>query len=421
MKPNWKKNKYYKPQTILDNIIQVSTVNNDNSISYSGFEYMEVTPVLFGMIDFSTRYTFNINNALFEKAILETLRSEDKTVDNLMSILQNLFKEEGKKEDKTYYMLTSISIDKNLVSETLQLGQSNIEFYKDAFPEKFKGRDKVSSKILKILRCPVEPTPRNYIKVVVKTKAKHLESAADQSFYDLSLIRGIYSLFANAGFTFSLGGGISKPVNKILLGGIHTMHRDTGEIADDNLTWFNNDFVRVNQYKIADKEQKDIFIGNVKWVIDTLDDCQYAEKLRDAIVMYVRALDAKDFATGFLKLWTTLETLLIENEKSDNIIKRCSFLFEDYEYHQQILEQLRESRNKNIHDGYSIEKAEHRCYQLQIYFRKIVFFYLHNSNKYETLSDANKFLDLTPNIEELKKHKALIEKAIKFRGGDTNE
>jgi hypothetical protein len=105
---------------------------------------------------------------------------------------------------------------------------------------------------------------------------------------------------------------------------------------------------------------------------------------------------------------------------NDKLPKRCAILFKDREYHQQILEHLREYRNQNIHSGFQSNKAKTYCYQLQMYFREVIFFHMRSVEKLDTLDEAHMLLDLPADINELKKKQKLLDIAIKCRSEDTN-
>ena len=110
-----------------------------------------------------------------------------------------------------------------------------------------------------------------------------------------------------------------------------------------------------------------------------------------------------------------MEALTIPSETNyDLVIRRASFLIRERDYHQQVLEHLRDCRNRNVHEGDQSEKAKSHCYQLQFYFYHLILFHLSSAGDFASIEVANNFLDLPLNIDTLKNKKRLIEKAIKF-------
>jgi len=112
-----------------------------------------------------------------------------------------------------------------------------------------------------------------------------------------------------------------------------------------------------------------------------LDECKYKKVLNDALLRYVRALDEKDHNSAFIRLWGALESIAAPSESNyESITRRCAFLFKEAEYHKQVLEHLREYRNKSIHAGDQSERAKTFCFQLQYYFRELILFQIGNIN-----------------------------------------
>ena len=130
---------------------------------------------------------------------------------------------------------------------------------------------------------------------------------------------------------------------------------------------------------------------------------------------YARAFDEPDSNTAFVKLWSALESLVTPGVADyDKMVKRCSFLYADGEYHKQVLEHLREYRNRSVHSGIEGEDARTNCFLLQEYFRTAIHFYLGNYTYFSDLNNANEFLDLPSDQEILAGKMKILRKAMKF-------
>jgi hypothetical protein len=117
-----------------------------------------------------------------------------------------------------------------------------------------------------------------------------------------------------------------------------------------------------------------------------------------------------------IQLWGAIESLAAPSEGNcDSVTKRCAFLFDESQYHEQILEHLREHRNSSIHEGTKSNMSKTYCFQLQFYFRELIFFHLRQSGSFKNLDEANSFLSLPSNPESLLSRKKLIDKAVRFR------
>lgn len=134
----------------------------------------------------------------------------------------------------------------------------------------------------------------------------------------------------------------------------------------------------------------------------------------------MRALDESDPNTAFIRLWGALEMLVVPGQADyAKLVQRCAFLFNDTEFHRQLLEHLREYRNTNVHAGEESEQARTHCYQLQIYFVALLRFHLGNAKFFQSLDEANLFLEFPPDEKELKRRSQLIDKAIRYRKPQT--
>jgi len=413
MKVAWKKR--FKPQVILDKISEIMNINEDGSISYSGFKYFELKATLYNMLTFPKHLTSIQNNGLVDRAITETVKSSSLTPNNLIKELQELFKKELNKKEKKYHLLSSISLVDPLPFKQINIGKSKIRFIASNYPKKYNDRKeliKKSRRRYSMLQIP----HAGYTNIIITTKSKSEHQAASQCLDDIDLLRSLMSIFANSGM--EIVGNEWSPINKIRLGELHTLHKASGKNINLDTFWFEPNFEYINPYRLDTKKNK-TFIKNIKWVIKQLEKCKYSNKLESALLRYVRAFDERDQNIALLHIWGALESITAYEENSkDKLPKRCAYLFSEYEYHKQILEHLREYRNQSVHAGDKNDQVKSYCYQLQGYFIEIIFFHLHRVNQFNTLEEANSFLDQPVEIKQLKYKRDLLNSVIKFRGGE---
>jgi hypothetical protein len=118
---------------------------------------------------------------------------------------------------------------------------------------------------------------------------------------------------------------------------------------------------------------------------------------------------------AFIRLWGALESLTTpEYADYEKTVKRCAFLFQNGEYHRQLLEHLREYRNSFVHAGEDSDLARTHCFQLQLYFVHLIWFHLGNVGTFKSLNEANSFLDSPSDRAELKRRLQLTQKALRF-------
>lgn len=214
---------------------------------------------------------------------------------------------------------------------------------------------------------------------------------------------------------WSLGGNVSRlPINKITLGGMHSLHNPDGSVYDKNAYWYEADFDERKVHQIS-PERLSRSRGFYDFVSAALTVHKDRHIIKDSIVRYVRAYDLSDRNTTVQRAWATIESIVAPDENNaDKIVSRCSYLFADREYYRQILEHVKEYRNRNVHQAHSIDDPSPHCYQLQMFYRQSLIFHLMEAKNFESLEDANKFLDLSDSIPELIRRKELLEKAIQF-------
>jgi hypothetical protein len=231
-----------------------------------------------------------------------------------------------------------------------------------------------------------------------------------KALHALDLLRAIWNLRCNPAMEIVFNNW--NPINKIRQGSIHTVHKPNGEIASEQI-WLEINFIETSCFTPNNPDQLKKL---TRWSIKKLQSCAYGKTLSNALIRYVRALDERNFSTVLLHLWGAIESLTSPGIANyELVVRRCSFIFKDVEYHRQLLEHLRESRNQSIHAGDQCESARTNCLQLQRYFHHVIYFHLGSTHFFKTLPEANEFLDLPSNSNELKRQKKIITKALEFR------
>jgi len=413
MKVSWKSKKNLKPEILLKKLDELIKVGEDGSISFSAFEYQNNMAALYSMINFPEQSISMKNIILLKNSVSNAAKLGKIDKDNVLNELIKLNKEETSKQELEYNILTSISMDYQLPAEGLNIGKSNIKFFSDTYPLEFISR----SETLKSINSKMEFEQKEYTKIIIKTKAKSEIEAINQSLDDLDLLRAIFSLFTNSIMMWRFT-DMNSPINKIRLGQVHTIHDSSGKNINSTRYWYEPNYIENDIFTLQDPK-KEVFEENVKFVIVQLEKCNYSQKIKNALLRYVRAFDEKNYNIALLEIWGSLESIIVPNESNkDNLSKRCSFLYKDGEYHKQILEHLREYRNQSVHDGIKNEEVKHYCYQVQSYFLQLILFHLHRVDDFKTLDEANNFLDQSTSIEKLEKEKKLLERVIKFRNGE---
>ncbi|MBU2184665.1 MAG: hypothetical protein KKE08_16705, partial [Gammaproteobacteria bacterium] len=341
MRVRWKKNKNLKPEVVLAKLESSKTVSDDKRVSFSLWEYDEIMSALINMVEFPRHCDGFDYERIVSAAVSNIARSMALDKVKVIDEINEIIKLENSISEQEFHLLTKVSLAQPYPIEELVLENAKIEIFNDSYPEKFLGRNEVISKYPEISK-----TPEHYANVIVSLKEKTVRRAATKSLRVLDLVRSLFCLFGNP--TGEILGGQWKPINVVRLGSAHTVHKDTGEIASKDF-WYEPNF---SPAKVFKPNNLDVFTKNCKWAMEKLELIPYGSILKDSLLRYVRALDERDQNTAMIRLWGAIEGLVAPSENNyDLVTRRCAFLFDDYEYHKQILEHLREYRNANVHSG----------------------------------------------------------------------
>lgn len=401
----WKKGSRFKPVVILQKIDDVRTVSSDGKVSFSGFELEDCLPALQSMLVFpKAAAEVDVSAIVWHglSAVKESLDPET----FIDAINEELNKRLAAKE-QPYILLTAISVDRRDVPAQLHFMESEVRFLSDRYPRIYR---LLREELLEAHSLPVPSTPAAYCKVAIKVKAKSATSAVSKSMRVLDFQRALWCMMSNPQMQISRTPRIS-PINVVRLGSQHTLHLADGATASEGV-WFEPGYVEASIFRF---KNPDVIKSNSKWAMRQIASCPYGDYLVSSLLRYVRALDERDANSAFLALWGALEALTTPDQANyDHTVQRCSFLFKDRIFHTQILEHLREYRNGYVHTGEASDRARTHCYQLQFYFVSLVWFHIRHARFFQSLAEANQFLDSPSNLAELIRRVQLTKKAVKF-------
>jgi hypothetical protein len=408
MKVKWKNNQKLKPSIILKKIDNIKFFSDEGKLQYSGMEYMDALAALHSMIYFPEEFSVITREKIISTAIDKMAKNQTLNIDEVIDEINSLVQSTLVTKEKKYHLLTSISFSKPCIEKNINIENCRIRIIENNYPQKYATRNNVIERHK--IKCG--KVPENYTNVIVDLKSKSPVEAAQKALKILDIQRAIWCLWGNS--VGEIWGKEWEPINKIRLGNIHTLHEDNGKILK-NIVWYEPNFKKAQLYKPSNSK---VCIKYCKQSLEQLNISQYNNKIKEALLRFVRALDERDPNVALIRLWSGIETLAAPHENNyDLVTRRCAFLFKEYDYHKQILEHLREYRNCNIHAGNEHTGAKSNCYQLQTYFRELVIFHLRHAGYFSSLEEANSFLDLPNDVNILEKKKKLLEKAIQFRTG----
>lgn len=403
---SWKKN--YSAEIIIDKINECRSFNENGNAYFRGFESHDLVSTLHSMLNFPSVSEGLDHRELIWHAISKSKEkiSKNNFIIEINSHLSSILSTEL----KNYQIFTSASIASSPISWKIDIDGNEIRFLKSDYKRIVKIKRETSISKATSSNNGIHKESCDYKKISIKTRAKNQNIAFTSSLRSIDIYRSVLCLLCNSGMEFF--GQSWTPINKIRLGSIHTIHDENHDTDFKNL-YFEPYYTHARPFVF--KEPKKI-LARASKILQKISKCSYKTDITDSLVIYVRALDEANQTNAFIKLWSALERITTPNNADYSLlIKRTSFIWRDADFATETLKHLRDYRNKAVHSGHESSESKAFCYQLQSYYREIILFHVFSSGKFNSLEEANSFLDLPRSTKELKRNKFLLTKAIHFR------
>lgn len=324
-------------------------------------------------------------------------------------LLKELNKEGNKyfnASTQTYVLVSSISVNRNSQLHNINLNDGLVSF---------TDTNKYLAKRTVLLQANGIKNrinlPSLYKEVEIKVQSKSISNAIQLGIDSLDLYRSISNLCINNHHykpitTFkNYQPDYHSPINKILSGPIHTLHKLDGDLATDTYYWDEEYRKPVVTYRYSNIEHVSDYIHNVRNLLSSirLNNEKYYRDLVDAILQYGRALDYYDRGISVLMLWGTLEKLtnIIDGFNSDTTIRRVSFLYKDRTRQKEILKVMRELRNFLAHTKgmVELEEIDYWTARASIFVQDLI--EVHLNNAFSSMNEAGEIMQLPNDSEEL--------------------
>lgn len=412
-----KNKKNHNLKILLEKLKEITKIGNDNKISFYAFEIEILEWMFLSIIDFGYSLSIESRKSILTKTFRKIALDDNYDSEYFLNQLNTQIRLNNNKEEKTYFLLTSLSV-KNLPFRKVNIGNCKIKIHGKQFPEKFR-----TSRNAIFKSYSLNNKNEYHTKLSIEIKSKNFKDAYEQSFQFLEVFRSLLCLFLNSSFEISFGSRSQKPINKISHGEIFTLHNADGTNANDKYYWCILDFKKVSILSINEEKRKTLK-SDIRWSISSLNKCKkkHQNTISKALKLYVNAFDEYNKHTCFLESWTVLETLL-NTDQNDLLIKRAISMYhlDAKAFEKQQMECLRQYRNEYVHKGGDGLNPLIACYQLQtIIFNIIIKFNLEYYGFFNNIEEANLFLDnYNPSLKELETRKKVLDKAIKLKEKNT--
>jgi len=403
----------YNPHQVAEGFEKAKNVDKNGKVTFQAFTHYDYVVVLNSMVSLNKEIPLLEKKRIINQATFQAGAKGKITAETLLSEIRNLESKYLRRPLQRYNLVTSISVNRLCKLKRKKVYGCTISFC-PFLPKVYR---EGISKIIEHARHSITGgVPTDYMYVKVSVSAKSYDEAANKALDALDLIRGIWNFFENRKQGMRISSGKRNPVNKYILGPLHTLHKPDGKLATENW-WYDLEYV----YQIRPYDPSRVIVKLYKFessVRKLIQKSKYSSDIDTAILRYTRALDLTNWEDAFLRLWSVLEHLTgaSPNDSHKVTIRRAAFVFGGKEYSRQVLTHLKDYRNRAVHSGSENHDIEAYMYQLKRFVEALIGFHLRNKYGFKSLADASRVLGLPCDRQELRKKRKDLAYAERFLG-----
>lgn len=400
------------PGTILALAQKFRSVGEDGSVTFSGGRFEDQVSILSSMLEAREEISDLERSSMVREAMFRA-EGAQLTVEGFLAALKAAEIKFFRRKPTVYELISELSIRCSSPRKFTLGGRSVYMlpevpvFYRDA-------REKIINLAGDVVYGAL---PKNYSCFRVSIEARSDFSAAAQATDIIDLFRAKWNFFHNRNQISRDSFGPVTPVNLIVPGPVHTLHRPGGTLATE--TWWHETTYRRPVRLFSDMRKFESMLKFGRSLTRAIGRLRYQNEFDRALVRYVRALDSSDMNYAFLQLWAVLEQLtgVGKNESHKDVVNRASFIYRDRDYVRELLMHLRESRNSSVHGGKDAHNGEVLVFQLKRVVETVFGYHLACANRYRTMAEAAKFLDSASDLNLIDGQISELRRAKKFVSG----
>lgn len=406
-------NNRYEHQHVVALLESMRTIGEDGRVLFQGFAFKECSALVYDLLIFQPEIPETEGRAIVNRTIFAVGAMGPTTPDSILRGVRRRYSNYLRRRRSTYFLASSISLNRAFVPQDLQLRGKRIRFGTSHPPGYARSRESLKERAENALMANL---PKDYIPFRIRVTARSLHEAAEEALDTIDELRGIWNLFFNRQKLTRMSIGPQEPINTILLGPLHSLHKPRGELATETF-WYEPSYrAPVRVVNLGTRYTQVVkFYSNLQGL---LRRSHYRTDMKNAIIHYARALDDRDWHASYLKLWGVLENLTAMGRRGnyDVLVRRSAGVFGKYEYMREVLNVLRDQRNRVVHASSTSEEIETYLYQLKKCVEGLFEFHLGNSFRFKSIQRAMEFLELPPARQDLDYKARLIGFAQKYRG-----
>jgi|SRR5665213_1705669 len=374
---------------ITNRLTAIRTLSSEGRPGFSFGEYSLLISVLESAIDFNPAIPHADRPSLVRNAVTEAAKEPALTSGSLEKFLVSAERKYLRTPLQEFVLATALGITSYRGLKTIRINSVRISLAV-SLPRKF-GRSAIATRIDEV--APHIPT--GIVQVLARVSARTSHAAFYEAQNSVDLIRALWNFVLNHGRyrLLSLPNEPAGPINAILPGSVHTLHRPNGTLVEE-IFWFEPQVLKPDWIYAADDRWPDIQRRAHK-LLSRLRSIRYRVEMENALVRYVRALDDADPRSSFNRIWSVLEYVTDSIGDYDRLIRRASFLSQDNErvLDRMVLQHLRDVRNAIVHEDEERTNIHTYLEQVKFVTERLIMFHLRNGRRFGSRAAAVDCLD----------------------------
>jgi hypothetical protein len=410
----------FAPCALLRKIGETATVNQDGSISWTGFDLYKFELAVFssavivqsGGRPLNSIDTWEIMWQAVKAEIKENGTGKPILSADLIHRADRIAASYFRRPNLSYVLVTSLSVS-DLPAKRLRILNSEISPLSRRALERFLLPNALARRTRDDFLTKHRATTK-YLHIKATTSGRTVHEATDQALSSITLLRGLWSLFATFGsWSFRMGHTSPKSMGVIHSGPVHTLHKFDGSPADD-IFWFEPGlasdreiFDPTNDWALLEK--------NRRWATRGIKRLEYSEDVTGLVLRYAAALDSPDADVAFLQMWSILERMTdTVGSRYDDTIRRTTAIYDDRRLAKELLEHLRKRRNEYVHGARSDDRRDDAAQMIKSFVEPHLLRLIRNDFGVRSLKEYGRFLALPANISALESRRDQLERALKL-------
>ncbi|NBD29772.1 MAG: hypothetical protein GVY31_07025 [Alphaproteobacteria bacterium] len=409
-----RKKKGFNIDLMLSSLSKARTVNHDGTLSLSGFGVLEeFESYLRSSIEIDGK-----TDAFVRKVVKKAMHAkQDLTEGEFIKHCKRSAVKAIEKDQRDFRVLFPVWGSQKLLSGRRWWGDVSITFDIQRSSRFAQRAMKDRAEQLAAHENSSHDIPGNIQNLplaMCSVKGIDVFDAFEQAESAISKELGLYSLTSSRG-KFIFPTNSDRPINTIMLAPHMTVHDKSGAIST-SIFWYNR-WPKNFSSKKRTAQEIDAIITNSEKVRSRLKRLPWRAEAEAALVRHYLAFAQCDLESSFLDGWRLLEAIAGHNrEKSETLIRRASWFFEDTVENYQVGLHLMERRNLISH-GRAIKESDNEglAFQMKKFLTPFLHAFLMNPFDLSSLEEFWAFCDLPVNKEQRARQAYLLSSASKFR------